>query len=207
MKIENSIIHNVQGDGLNLTNCQSFIGNSQITNSQGNTVILYGGSSIFVHCTIANFYPFVGKIGKALYLYNSKNAKPFPMRKADFLNCIITGSSDDEIFGQFLADKTVASNYFFKNCLLNSDSISDEEHFQQIVWDRPTNKIWGSSNFKKFNTTNLTFDFRLDSMSNAIGKGAIDVTNKFYPLDKNGANRLINNKSDIGCYEFIPAKE
>lgn len=204
LKIENSVIHNVQGDGLNFTNCQSFIGNSQITNSQGNTVTLYGGSSTFVHCTIANFYPFVGKTGKTLYLYNSKNAKPFPMEKADFLNCIVTGSSDDEIFCYFLADETVASNYFFRNCLLTVDSVIDEKHFQQIIWDCPTNKTWGSSNFKKFNTAKLTFDFRLDSMSNAIGKGDISVTEKYYPLDKNGVNRLSDNHSDMGCYEFVP---
>lgn len=205
LRVENSVLHNVQGDGLNVSSSRIFVGNSQITNAGGNCVTLYGGQNEFVHCTIANFYPFTGKTGKSLYFYNTKGGLAYPLVKADFMNCIITGSSDDEIFGTFMDDETVPNEYLFKNCLLNTDSVSDS-HFEQIKWDRPSKKTWGKGHFRKFDLDRLTFDFHLDSLSSAINSADVVTTSVYYLYDRDNVERLTDGCSDMGCYEFVSPK-
>lgn len=113
VRIENSVLHNMQGDVLSATSSSVFVGNSQLTNAGGNCVTLLGGRSRFVHCTIANFYAFAGGRGVALAYSNTAGGTDYPLHQADFINCLITGYSDDEIMGTSKDDsETVAFNYF-----------------------------------------------------------------------------------------------
>ena len=82
VRIENSVLHNVSGDVLTARACSLFVGNSQLTNAGGNCVTLYGGSSRFVHCTIANFYAFTGGRGVALSYTNADGSIPYPLHQA-----------------------------------------------------------------------------------------------------------------------------
>ncbi len=202
LKIENSVVHNMKGDCLTFVNSNVFVGNSQITNALGNCVTLYGGTGHFVHCTIGNFYPFEGTRGRALYLYNSVNGRPLPLKSAKFENCIISGWSEDELFASFLDDDT-EKIYQFRSCLLTTPKVDDSSNYPNCIFENSEDSIWGSGNFRKFNYDNLVFDFRLDSLSKARNAGDVAITRQFYPEDIAGNARLDDDgKSDIGCYEF-----
>ena len=70
IRIENSILHNTNGNCLQLVHCKSFVGNTQLTNARSNCVMLVGGDHQFVHCTIGSFYGFDLRDGVALYFTN-----------------------------------------------------------------------------------------------------------------------------------------
>jgi len=202
LRLENCVIHNVSGTALESYNSKIFAGNTQISNAGGNCVCLYGGDNEFVHCTIAQFYPFSGMRGPALYYSNYKDKTNYHLTNAAFYNCIITGYSDDEIFGDRMEGYGAGTfNYHFQNCLLNTDEVVDEELINN-VWDKKSNKVSRSGNFPHFNLDALSYDFRLDSLSVAIGAGDPSVTQSHYPSDRNGKIRLVDGKSDAGCYEY-----
>ena len=55
LTLENSVIHNVGGEGLGLYHCRASVGNTQISNTLGHCVAVVGGWAEFVHCTLAQF--------------------------------------------------------------------------------------------------------------------------------------------------------
>lgn len=210
LRIENTIVHNMSEDGLRVKSSKVFVGNSQITNCGGNCVTLLGGNSTFVHCTIANFYVFTGGRGKALYYANYYGNERLPLTGATFLNCIITGYSDDEIEGDAsIENKDDAFQYLFQNCLLDTPSV-DGEGIVTCYWDnnKDQHEVWREANFSpEFDLTRLIFSFALDEKSQAIGHADLSISKQYYPFDMNGRDRLLDESSDIGCYEYQGSKE
>lgn len=209
LKMENSILHNVSGDALYSKGCKIFVGNSQITNASGNCVALLGGDATFVHCTIANFYAFTGGRGVALSYANADGSSRLPLLKADFLNCLISGYSDDEIMGtQSERHKEDAFNYSFRNCLLNTPEV-ESEHIVNCFWDNDEHgEFYREKNFyPEFDLDKLLFTFSLNGKSQAVGNADTAITSRYYPRDLHGNERLPDGKSDIGCYEFQLPKE
>ena len=204
VRIENSVLHNVSGDVLTARACSLFVGNSQLTNAGGNCVTLYGGSSRFVHCTIANFYAFTGGRGVALSYTNADGSIPYPLHQAEFLNCLITGYGEDEIMGAQSADHAdLPFNYLFRNCLLDTPEFVDEQ-VQNCLWDNDEAAVWREGNFSPaFDLDRLLFRFSLDSLSSAVGNADPTVTQTYYPYDRLGRSRLYDGRSDIGCYELL----
>lgn len=204
VRIENSVLHNVSGDVLTARACSLFVGNSQLTNAGGNCVTLYGGSSRFVHCTIANFYAFTGGRGVALSYTNADGSIPYPLHQAEFLNCLITGYGEDEIMGAQSADHAdLPFNYLFRNCLLDTPEFIDEQ-VQNCLWDNDEAAVWREGNFSPaFDLDRLLFRFSLDSLSSAVGNADPTVTQTYYPYDRLGRSRLDDGRSDIGCYELL----
>ena len=204
VRIENSVLHNVSGDVLTARACSLFVGNSQLTNAGGNCVTLYGGSSRFVHCTIANFYAFTGGRGVALSYTNADGSIPYPLHQAEFLNCLITGYGEDEIMGAQSADHVdLPFNYLFRNCLLDTPEFVDEQ-VQNCLWDNDEAAVWREGNFSPaFDLDRLLFRFSLDSLSSAVGNADPTVTQTYYPYDRLGRIRLDDGRSDIGCYELL----
>ena len=202
LRLENCVIHNVSGTALESYNAKIFAGNTQVSNAGGYCVCLYGGDNEFVHCTIAQFYAFSGMRGPALYYTNYKDKTNYHLTNAAFYNCIITGYSDDEIFGDRMEGYGAgAFNYYFQNCLLNTVEVVDEDLINN-VWDKKSNKVSRAGNFPHFNLDALSYDFHLDSLSVAVGAGDPSVTQSYYPLDRDGKRRLVDGKSDAGCYEY-----
>lgn len=204
VRIENSVLHNVSGGVLTARACSLFVGNSQLTNAGGNCVTLYGGSSRFVHCTIANFYAFTGGRGVALSYTNADGSIPYPLHQAEFLNCLITGYGEDEIMGAQSADHVdLPFNYLFRNCLLDTPEFVDEQ-VQNCLWDNDEAAVWREGNFSPaFDLDRLLFRFSLDSLSSAVGNADPTVTQTYYPYDRLGRSRLDDGRSDIGCYELL----
>lgn len=203
LTIENSVVHNMKGDCMTLVYSDVFAGNSQITNAMGNSVTLHGGKNHFVHCTIANFYPFTGGRGKALYIYNFLGGTPLPLDEALFENCILSGWGTDEVGILFLDEPSVAKNYRFSSCLITSEFSEDAQHYTGNVFESPADdEIWGSKNFVSFDNNTLIYNFHLDTLSRARDIADVAVTQRYYPNDLDGNYRLSDGRSDAGCYEF-----
>ncbi len=208
-RIENSVIHNMSGDVLTARSCNLFVGNSQLTNAGGNCVTLTGGSVQFVHCTIANFYSFSGGRGVALYYTNADGATDYPLLRADFENCLITGYSDDEIMGiQSDRGDAVAFNYLFRNCLLDTPEFVDER-VQGCLWDNDEAAVYREDNFTPaFDLSKLLFTFTPAAESQAVGNADAAITRNYYPYARHGRRRLDNgSRPDIGCYQHYSSPE
>lgn len=202
LKLENSVVHNMTGDCLTLNHSKVFVGNSQITNAGGNCVTIVGGDNTFVHTTIANFYAFTGGRGIAVSYANREADMAVPLTAASFLNCIVTGYSKDEISGVRHGDETTAFNYRFQNCLLNTPEIKDDANVVDCLWENEDAEVKREDNFApKFDLKQLIFTFGLAPQSQARNKADVTITQSYYPLDRNGKNRMADGNPDTGCYE------
>lgn len=208
LKLENSIVHNVRRNGLTINQCQVFVGNSQITNAEANCIDVTGGSSLFVHCTIGWFSPFSTRNGHALVFTNHSGDNARPINQLTFYNSIITGHNSDEIFAYTSDNKSVANNYAFYNCLLNTPEITDDANVQNNVWENRQSAIKQAANFVNFDYQSLIYDFRLAAESPARYIGDPNITRQYYPNDRLGNPRIVsNNPSDAGCYQYVPMPE
>lgn len=206
LRIENSIVHNMGGDCLSATDSKIMVGNSQLSNAAKCCVRLVGGDAEFVHCTIAQFYPFDGLRGPALEYSNHRGEVGHPLLRAHFVNCIITGYSDDEIFGlQWDGHPETDFNYGFYNSLLDTPEVVDDAAIVLCQWDRSGNPVKREGNFTKFNLDALLFDFSLVEKSLAVGAADASVTLSYYPRDRRGTARMADGQADAGCYEYLPA--
>jgi hypothetical protein len=201
LTIRNSIIHNMVTNCLYCVSSNISLGNCQITNSGGSTVVLVGGMSVFIHCTIANYQRLITRDGPSLlmlnYLTSSTDASvvtSYPMQ-VECCNTIVFGSQSDEI-------STVRNDAFgwdvvFQNCLLRSGVLSTSM--------ATTTDCLYESDAKFLNLTydnkNYRYDFRIDSLSPAIDCGSAAYLNT-YPTDLKGVSRLTDSKPDIGAYEW-----
>jgi len=206
--MQNSIIHNVGGDGLRLNNCNAEIQNTQISNTLGDCVNVYGGAYIFCHCTIAQYYPLSYDRGDALYVANvDANGLHHEFRYIHVLNTVIMGYADDVIMGNMSSEYEDSENYYFRNCFLRTVGENDDMHFFNCKFDNEEMELQGEKNFKVFDTYNFIYDFTPDSLS--------EIRNMADPLlmngltsDRLGRSRTADEGPDAGCYEYIiPDKE
>ena len=138
LTLTNSVIRQVSGNGLEMTSCQASIGNCEISNAGKNCVSLLGGDYKFVHCTLANYYSWDIKQGVALALKNESGEIAYPIKAAVFLNCIIAGSSNDEINGSRSDDSSIAFDYLFSHCLINSVEEKNDKIIN-VTWKKDDN--------------------------------------------------------------------
>lgn len=207
LTLSNSIIHNISGDALTLDQCKTEIGNSQITNAGGNCVSIVGGDNTFTHCTIGQFYSFVGGRGVALKISNVHGEIYSPISKAIFRNCLITGYNADDIHIETSRRYTEEElNYQFDYCLLNTPQVSDSQRFVACVFEtelpekeRNENHFWPAFDFQK-----LLFPFTLRANSPLEGKAEVNLSRQTFPYDRLGRARIIDNSAAPGCYAFPP---
>lgn len=199
LSITNSTIHNCQGAGLMSFNSSLNIENCQITNTLDDCLAIYGGKANIMHCTLAQFYPFDSKRGASLKFSNTKDNMAYPLQNLLCVNTLITGYSDDVLQGIVSDDKSIKCDYKFDYCILRTPKIENDERFTNIIWEDPQDTIkTGRKNFRKIDTDNLRYDFRLDSASVAIGSANVE---NYLEYDRLGIRR--DEKPDIGCYEYI----
>jgi hypothetical protein len=194
LRLINTILHNVEGDALSMTSCTAVVANCQITNAGDNCVNLLGGDYTFTHCTLANFFSWNIRNGVALAFANKLNSVGYPL-KTSFYNCLITGSSSDEIKGSKSDNTSIAFDYYFSNSLINSVE-EKSERLVNITWAKETN-------FKNIDKENYKYDFRPDSLCKAKDIANLEIARN-YPYDLNGRSRLQDGKPDAGCYEWMP---
>ena len=201
------ILHNIGGDGLRLTNCVSKVTNTQISNTLGHTVNINGGSHTFVYCTLAQFYPFTANRGDALHLASSEDGSDYGLlRKAHFINCVITGYGEDVIMGENIPEDG-SCNYLFHHSFLNTPAVDDEEHFSGCIFDQDKKKneeekLVRQDNFLVFDTENFIYDFtpKDSSMIRSLADPYYEGVPAF---DRKGVSRLADEGPDAGCYEYV----
>lgn len=218
MKLSNSRIHNINGDGLDATLCYIDAVNTEISNTCGHCVNLLGGDVQFIHCTLAQFYYFDSDRGEAVNISCMKDDAFYELLRADFINCVISGYGDDVVLVPAL-DNTKSSghdlhqtddpqvNYLFYNCFMTTVIPEEEIYapcFQHITLD-PTDRPSESNehNFRLTDTHNLLYDFTPTATS--LIRGCADVEYAAdYPTDRLGRSRTADNAPDAGCYEYVP---
>ena len=190
LSLANVSIHNCKGYGLAACHNNVSITNSQLSNTAGDCIFLERSKADVTYCTIAQFYPFDANRGWAVRLADSK---------ASFANSIITGYNEDV----FLTDSL---DFCFDHCIVRTvieDTVIIAEKFPSSALETPKDSINGEMHFKLLDTDNFVYDFRLDSISTAIGK-AMPLEN--VPSDRDGNSRSASTPS-IGCYEATLQQE
>lgn len=210
--MQNSQIHNTEEDALQLTLCSASLANSLFTNAGGHCVNILGGQMDFLHCTIANFFPWSSERGAAVNIsnYSEEENTLYPLLGVNFINSIITGSKDDELSGSVLTetdsvDYSEYAHYLFSYSLINSIKEArepDSLHFSHIVWEHQDSTAYSRSNFRTIDHTNFVYDFHLDSLSCARGI-ASDKYLDTVPYDKDEQSRHDARSIDAGCYQYI----
>ena len=205
------ILHNIGGDGLQLNNCVSKVTNTQISNTLGHTVNINGGSHTFVYCTLAQFYPFTANRGDALHLASSEDGGDYGLlRKAHFINCVITGYGPDVIMGENIPEDG-SCDYLFHRSFLNTPAVDDEEHFMGCIFDQDKKKnedekLVRQDNFMLFDTENFIYDFTPRDTS--LIRSLADPNYEGLPVfDRLGVSRLADEGPDAGCYECVPQSD
>lgn len=213
LKIYNCRIHNTQGDNLYARNANIDVRNTQISNAKRNCVRIEGGRALFVHATIAQFYPFAGGHGPALYFSNyddtSTTEDIYPLHALNCYNTIITGTSADDLMGHPCINEEIPFNCLFDHCLLNTPKANDDEqHYHNCYWEEDNDKdIHAADNFTPpFDYKALSFSYMLSDKSQAIGNANKEMSKRYAPTDFYHISRL-SESDDIGCYQYQPAED
>ena len=185
-------IHNAKGYGVLSFNSNVGLYYCQLTNTLGDCLAIYGGKCDVDHCTLAQFYPFSADRGAALRFSDGDkrfHPKPvaYPLLVLSCRNSILTGYEKDVFFGErdaFVDEagkplseeqrqaRGIVFSYRFENCLMRTPAIEDDTlSFKHIQWETPEDSIQGKQHFRTIDEKNLYYDFHLDSLSTAQGKG------------------------------------
>lgn len=205
--IDNSIIHNIGGYGLCIDQAAVQIIGTQISNTLGHTVCQYGGYSLFVHCTIAQYYPFSADRGHALYLTSIVDEEEIPLYGAYFINSVITGYADDVIVGSITERDEVPQPYLFQNCLLRTLVSNDEQRFINNIYDTKDITPNGTDHFQLIDSNNFLYDFSPVEESQLRSHADMTMTQRYSPIDRLGHSRLVAGGADIGAYQYQPKSE
>lgn len=199
LELRNSVVHNCQGPGVLCTHSKVDILNCQITNTLYDCLLVVGGKVRVVHCTIAQFYPYDSNRGAAI---RYANATGMPLYAFDCVNSLVTGYADDVVMAEN-NDTTMMFAYSFDHCLLRTPAVEDTVNIRDVVWENPEDTVGtGQKHFRKIDIDLIKYDFRLDSVSTAIGKAKpLDEL----PFDRMGIRR--DDLPDIGCYEHVAGSE
>lgn len=167
LNMERCVIHNCKGIGLVSFNANIRLHDCQFSNTQGDCVSIIGGFADMKHCTLAQFYPFVGGRGAALRFSNL-----MPLYGLVCDSSIVTGYDEDVVMGM-APDTLNAFDYLFSNTLLRTPKGEkiDSLRFVNMIWETPKDSVQGKQHFKLIDETNLKYDFHLDSISTAQGLG------------------------------------
>ena len=203
LTLTNSVVHNVVYNCLFSMANHIEVANSQLTNSGDHTVLLIGGRYNFVQCTLANYMNLITREGLTLTLFNelsdgNNGEIPYPLQ-AEFQNCLITGSQQDELGLALSADSSRTHDVIFRHCLIRTRQALGTFADRCIT-------TMQEAGFLKVGTEEqgYVFDFRLKSGVRAQNAGLRDYALP-YPLDLAGQSRLDDSAPDIGAYEVIPS--
>jgi hypothetical protein len=138
LEIRNTIVQNASGIGMLARDYTVSAYNLVVGNCGSNNLALtIGGSYTFNQCTFANYFA-AQRSAPAVYINNFYNGTSGTVGndlvKAEFKNCIIYGSADNELELEFVS--SALQEHHFYDCLLKVDGttpVSDPAHFEDIV--------------------------------------------------------------------------
>ena len=201
-----STVHNVAGNGIEMTGARISVANSQLTNAGEHCVSITGGYAEFNYCTIASF-PLWWLGESAVSLNNTSDGVSWPLFDAGFRNCIITGRQDEAITGMLMDSISGYPSgsvdcYSVSNSLvMTSDTLNPR--FSNVVFERPGDERSGAANFRDRTVVDTYRSvFMLDSLSSARGISDT-VSVRYWPEDLKGVPRPAHG-ADAGCFQFEP---
>ena len=92
-------------------------------------------------------------------------------------------------------------NYLFDHCVIRTPKVETDDsiYFTNVIYEDVKDTTRGSwKHFVKIDTKNLIYDFRLDSISTAIG---VADPKTALPTDRNALPR--DEEPDAGAYEYV----
>lgn len=197
LSVISSIIHNVEGNGIEAVGCRIEVANSQITNAGVTCVDITGGWSEFTFCTIAGFS--LWSIGsQAVLLTDRYGKRAVPFLGAQFRNCIITGRHETELVTLFADSIKKSAPYSVSNSLLMVRDTTDSR-FSNVVFEDRDSKMFGPYNFTDNSIQGYRSVFALDSLSPA--RGIADSLSVIWPVDLAGVSRPPL-RADAGCFQY-----
>ena len=160
------VVHNGEGMGIACRNANIRLQQCQITNMGGDCLAIDGGQAQIHRCTLAQFYPFDGNRGAALFFTNT-----LPLHQLFCDSSIITGYAEDVLMG--IPIDSTQFEYQFMHTLIRTPRVetADSVRFSNIIWESSKDSIQGTRHFRLIDEDNLIYDFHLDSLSTAKGLG------------------------------------
>lgn len=201
LDIESSTVHNCQGYGIKADCSNISIKNCQITNTLNDCLFVNGGKAEVNNTTMAQFYPFDSNRGYALHFAPT----PYPLSSLVCNNSIITGYANDVLLGESSKDSLVENNFTFSHCLIRTPKIETDDSlkFVSVIFEDVKDTIVsGKKNFRLVDGKKQKYDFRLDSVSLAIGLADKATA---MPLDRKATRR--DDQPDAGAYEYVAPDE
>lgn len=205
LRIDGCRIHNHALYGLVLLNTDALVSNTEISNCASYCVYCAGGTHEFVHSTIASYFNYtsirIQSVPKedAAAVYIDNLSKTGPQTIASFYNCIITG---------FLSNQLVVATPFdqyypgaFVGNYLKTDTLAIPHAADNVYRQKDDTSHVFVNDFYQYKEY-VYYDFRLDSLSPAIGIGDKEKATQ-YPLDRYGVSRT-DAMPDAGCYQYLP---
>ena len=159
------MVHNSKGHGVTARNSKVVVSYCQLTNTLGDCLTLRGGDAVVDHSTLAQFYPFSANRGAALRFSNTNIGLLLHCS-----NTLVTGYESDVVMRQ-QKDTLTDVDYHFADCILRTDSVTDPERFERIIWETPKDSVQGKQHFKTIDEDKLYYDFTIDSISPALPLG------------------------------------
>lgn len=164
------VVHNAKGDGIVAFNSHLHLSHCQLTNTLGDCLAVYGGLCTIDHCTLAQFYPYSANRGAALRFADHWADVCYEANRLVCNGSIVTGYADDVVmFAK--RDSVRMFEYAFDDCLLRTPAVEDTVNFRHVSWETQKDSVQGKQHFKLIDEKNLVYDFHLDSLSTAQGKG------------------------------------
>ena len=198
-------IHNHSLYGLVLLNMDALVANSEISNCASYCVYCSGGNHTFVHTTVASYFGYTNvriqsaakENAAAVYIDNLGKAEPHTT--TSFYNCIITGYLPNQLVVATPLDRYYPGEFIGN--YLKTDTLSMPHADANVYWQKTDTAQLFRNDYYKYKEY-VYYDFRLDSLSPAIGIGDASKAES-YPTDRNGVSRA-EVKPDAGCYQHLP---
>lgn len=193
--IDNTIIENHTGMGI-YANCYSLGASNFVVANCGNVGVYLtgGGSYLFNHGTVANFWSNSTRNTPTLYFSNiyqnptDGNAYAYPF-EFEMNNSIMYGSLENEFLTEFYSTPDLDTTYVFNNCLIRTKR-RNEDLFKSCKFNEDPKFV----NYFGFN-------YHLDTLSPAIGVGDPFYSAGSLQFDFDGVER--GNTPDAGAYQYI----
>ena len=195
-------IHNHALYGLVLIRTNAVVSNCEFSNCASYCIYCAGGEHRFIHSTVASYFGYtnirIQSTGKedAAAVYIDNLSKQAPQTICSFYNSIITGYRANQ-----LVVATPFDRYYpgvFLGNYLKTDTLHIPHAQANTYWQKTDTAEVFRNTFYKYKEY-IYYDFRLDSLSPAIGIGD-SITALSYPTDRLGVSRL-DVRPDAGCYQ------
>lgn len=201
--IANSQIHNMQGACLRAHHANIIAYNTIFSNGQNGCAILSCGDYRFDHCTFASYNKGLGFYKNAVTLsgvgYVELGATLNLPIKAQFHNCIISGSNEELNCMRSEDEEEGSFDYLFDHCLVQSTAHELEDTLRSIsvINENPL--------FAEIKADEYRYDFHLQDNSPCKEKGDLGLIlkNSHLKTDKEGVVRNIEAAPDLGALQVV----